>query len=319
MTAAPFSYLVASGPAATPVTRLAWGLGGVSVAVVVIIALLLAAAIWRRRAPPRNADSLEVAGPPGAGMIWIYGGLAVSIPVLAACTVWTLVVLGQVMHPPRPAVLTLQVTAHQWWWEARYLDPAGGQAFTTANEIHIPAGQPVRIELTSPDVIHSFWVPRLGGKMDVIPGVRNVTWIQADQPGVYRGECGEYCGLQHARMAFVVFADTADDYARWRAAQLVPAILPTAAEPARGEQLFLSRCAACHTIAGTPAGGLAGPDLSHLATRTTLAAGLIPNDPAHLLAWIRDPQAIKPGVLMPRVPMPDADREALVVYLRSLK
>lgn len=319
MTAAPFSYLTASGPAATPVMRLAWGLSGVSVAVVVIVGLVLAAAIWRRRTPLRDAAALEVAGPPGAGLIWIYGGLAISIPVLAACTVWTLMVLGQVMHPPRPAVLTLQITAHQWWWEARYLDPAGGQAFTTANEIHVPVGQPVRIELTSPDVIHSFWVPRLGGKMDVIPGVRNVTWIQADRPGVYRGECGEYCGLQHARMAFFVIADAADDYARWRAGQLVPAVLPAVGEPTRGERLFLSRCAACHTIAGTPAGGLAGPDLSHLATRTTLAAGLIPNDPAHLIAWIRNPQAIKPGVLMPRVPMTEADRDALVVYLRSLK
>lgn len=317
MTDAPLSYLTSAGPAAAPVTRLAWGLGAVSVATVVIIGLLLAAAIWRRRAAPSAPGALSVSGPPGTGMVWIYAGLAVSIPVLAACTVWVLVVLAQVLHPARPPVLTLQVTAHQWWWEVRYLDPAGGEAFVTANEIHIPAGQPVRVELTSQDVIHSFWVPRLGGKMDVIPGVKNVTWIQADQPGVFRGVCGEFCGLQHARMAFIVVADAPGAFDRWRAGQLAGPAPPPPGELVRGEAVFLSRCAACHTIAGTPAGGVAGPDLSHLATRTSLGAGLIPNDAPHLMAWIADPQAIKPGVLMPKVPLGETDREALVAYLRS--
>lgn len=318
MTTSPFSYLTAAGPAAAPVTRLAWGLGAVSVATVVIIALLLAAGIWRRRASLADGHALAVTGPPGTGMAWIYGGLAVSIPVLAACTVWVLLVLAQVMHPARAPVLTLQVTAHQWWWEVRYLDPAGGETFVTANEIHIPAGQPVRVELTSQDVIHSFWVPRLGGKMDVIPGVKNVTWIEADRPGSYQGECGEFCGLQHARMNFIVIADAPGGFAHWRAGQLASPSTLSPDDRLRGEGVFLSRCGSCHTIAGTPAGGLDGPDLSHLATRTSLAAGLIPNDPGHLLAWIEDPQAIKPGARMPQVPMSRADREALVVYLRSL-
>ena len=318
MSAPPLSYLASDGPAAAPVTRLAWGLGAVAVATVIVIGLLLALAIWRRRGPPAQPGDLAVSGPPGTGMVWIYGGLAVSIPILAACTVWTLVVLAEVMHPARPPVLTLQVTAHQWWWEVRYLDPAGGEAFVTANEIHIPAGQPVRIELTSQDVIHSFWVPRLGGKMDVIPGVQNVTWIQADKPGVFRGECGEFCGLQHARMAFIVFADSPEAFAGWRAGQMASSEPLPPGERSRGEMVFLSRCAGCHTIAGTDAGGIAGPDLSHLASRTSLAAGLIPNDPAHLTAWIADPQAVKPGVLKPKVPLAETDREALVTYLRSL-
>ena len=183
MTPTPLSYLSSAGPAAAPLTQLAWGLGGISVAVTVIVTITLVWGIWRRRAAPADASALEPAGSPGAGMAWIYVGLGISVPVLAACTVWTLFVLGEVMHPASKPQLTLQVTAHQWWWEVRYLDPVAGRVFTTANEIHIPTGVPVRVVLSSPDVIHSFWVPKLAGKMDVIPGVTNVTWIQAATPG----------------------------------------------------------------------------------------------------------------------------------------
>lgn len=317
MTAAPLSYLQAAGPAAAPLTRLAWGLGAVSVVVVLVIGLALAGAIWRRRPPAADPGALEAVGRPGRGLGWIYVGLAISVPVLAVCTVWVVVVLAQVLHPARPATLTVQVTAHQWWWEVRYPDAAGGRTFTTANEIHIPAGQPVRVELLSPDVIHSFWVPRLAGKMDVIPGVRNVTWMQAAAPGRYRGQCAEYCGLQHARMAFEVVADAPADFAAWRARQLSPPA--PAAEAAAGAAVFEARCAACHTIAGTPAGGIVGPDLSHLAGRATLAAGLMPNDARHLAAWIADPQAVKPGVLMPRTGLSAGQLAEVVAYLQSLK
>jgi cytochrome c oxidase subunit 2 len=317
MTPPPLSYLDSAGPAAAPLTHLAWGLGGVSLAVVVIIALCLAGAIWRRRPPVEDARTLVGGGRPGAGLMWIYVGLGISVPVLAACTIWILVVLGEVMHPASAPKLTLQVAAHQWWWEVRYLDP-GGEAFTTANEIHIPVGQPVRVELTSADVIHSFWVPKLAGKMDVIPGVKNVTWIQAAAPGRYRGQCGEYCGLQHARMAFFVVADSPQDFTLWRARQLSAPAAPAAGSIAAGAAIFANPCAACHTVAGTQAGGAVGPDLSHLAGRETLAAGVIPNDAAHLDAWIKDPQAIKPGALMPKVPLSASERAELVAYLQSL-
>jgi cytochrome c oxidase subunit 2 len=199
----------------------------------------------------------------------------------------------------------------------RYLDPAGAETFTTANEIHIPVGQPVRVELTSPDVIHSFWVPRLAGKMDAIPGVKTVTWIEAAAPGRYRGQCAEYCGLQHARMAFYVVADAPPDFLRWRARQLGAPGAPEG-NTAQGARLFTGHCASCHTIAGTSAGGIVGPDLSHLASRQTLAAGLIPNDVGHLSAWIDDPQAIKPGVLMPKASLTGAERARIVSYLESL-
>lgn len=318
MSPAPLSYLDAAGPAARPLTQLAWGLGGISVAVVVVMAIALAAAIWRRRPPSAGPDALERIGHPGAGLGWIYGGLAVSVPILAACTVWVLVVLGQVMHPARPPGLTLQITAHRWWWEARYLDSSGGPAFTTANEIHVPVGAPVQIELSSADVIHSFWVPKLAGKMDVIPGVKNVTWVQADRAGRYRGQCAEYCGLQHAGMAFQVIAETPVEFAAWRARQLAEAAAAVEPLAAAGGVLFQARCAGCHTVAGTPAGGIVGPDLTHVASRATLAAGQIPNDAVHLTAWVANPQAIKPGVLMPAVPLAPAQRAAVVRYLQSL-
>jgi cytochrome c oxidase subunit 2 len=190
--------------------------------------------------------------------------------------------------------------------------------FTTANEIHIPTGVPVRVILASPDVIHSFWVPKLAGKMDVIPGVTNVTWIQAATPGRYRGQCAEFCGLQHAHMAFFVKADSPADFNAWRDGQLARPPAPANAEIAQGWTLFAARCASCHTVSGTPAGGIVGPELSHLATRATLAAGTIPNDAAHLSTWIADPAAIKPGVLMPKVPMTPAQRAQIVAYLQSL-
>ena len=319
MSSRPLSYLSSSGPASAPLTHLAWGLGGLSVAVCVIVAIALVWAIARRRAPPADDDKgLEAPASPGAGLEWIYVGLSVSVVVLAACTVWTLFVLGEVMHPATPPRLTLQVTAHQWWWEVRYLDPVAGRIFTTANEIHIPTGQPVRVILSSPDVIHSFWVPKLAGKMDVIPGMTNVTWMQASTPGRYRGQCAEFCGLQHARMAFFVTAETPSAFAAWRDGQLAAPTTPTRPDIVRGSTLFAARCASCHTVSRAAAGGLVGPDLSHLASRATLAAGTIPNDAEHLQAWIADPSAIKPGVLMPKVTLSAAERTQVVAYLQSL-
>ncbi|MGA0600838.1 cytochrome c oxidase subunit II [Caulobacter sp. KR2-114] len=319
MTGSPLSYLSSAGPAAKPLTQLAWGLGGISIAVTVIVTLALVAGIWRRRPPaPAGAFALEPGASPNAGLAWIYVGLGLSVPVLAACTVWTLFVLGQVMHPASKPQLTLEVTAHQWWWEVRYMDPVAGRVFTTANEIHIPTGQPVRVVLSSPDVIHSFWVPKLAGKMDVIPGVTNVTWIQASAPGRYRGQCAEFCGLQHARMAFFVTAESPAEFNAWRDRQLAPPAAPTDATVAQGSELFAAHCASCHTVSGTPAGAIVGPDLSHIAGRATLAAGTIPNDAAHLSAWISDPDAIKPGVLMPKAPLSAADRAKVVAYLQSL-
>jgi cytochrome c oxidase subunit 2 len=319
MMGAPLSYLQSNGAASAPLTALAWGLGLIAVLVIVVITVILIAALYRTRTPEvQDANGHYRVRRSGSGLSWIYIGLGVTIPILAICTVWTLAVLARVSSPPAPPPLTIQVTAHRWWWEVRYLDADPSQVFTTANEIHVPAGEAVRVLVSSTDVIHSFWVPRLAGKIDVVPGITNVTWLQADAPGRFRGQCGEFCGLQHARMGMEVVAETPANFAQWRAGQLTAPVSASAPVERAGD-VFVSRCGACHTVRGTAAGGIVGPDLSHFASRSTIAAGTLPNDPGDLTAWIRDPQAFKPGVLMPQVPMSVSERGAVVAYLESVK
>ncbi|MDQ6679797.1 MAG: cytochrome c oxidase subunit II [Pseudomonadota bacterium] len=312
----PMAYLRTFGPAGDPATRLGWGLGIVSIIVVLVITVLLLAALMRRRARAEDPRDLAVRSDEG-GMSWLYVGVGVSTVVLIACAVWTMFTVAAVAMPARTD-LTLQVTAAQWWWSVRYESSEPDRVFTTANEIHIPVGRPVRIELKSQDVIHSFWIPHLGGKMDVIPGQTNVTWLQADAPGVYRGQCGEYCGAQHAHMAMYVIADAPRDYATWVGDQLRDAAVP-ASEPVRlGEHAFLAHCAACHAVRGTAAGGILGPDLTHLMSRRTIAAGLLPNTPGNLAAWIADSQALKPGSRMPALALSGSDLNAVMTYLQTL-
>jgi cytochrome c oxidase subunit II len=315
----PMSYLHSFGPAGYPVTRLGWGLGLVACAVVVIIAGLLLGAIFRsRRAAAKPASALAVHRD-GGGMAWIYIGVGLSIVVLAVCMVWTLVVIAAVAQPRTAPGLTVRVTASQWWWALRYDNPEAARTFTTANEIHIPVGQPVRFELDSADVIHSFWIPKLGGKTDVIPGQTNITWLQADQPGVYRGQCAVFCGAEHARMALIVVAQTPKDFNAWQARQLTDPPLPGTTLARTGEQVFQSHCAACHTVRGTPAGGHVGPDLSHLMSRQTLAAGALPNSVGNLAGWIMNPQTIKPGSRMPDQILSSGQLAAVVTYLQTLQ
>jgi cytochrome c oxidase subunit 2 len=311
------SYLHTHGPAGDPATRLGWGLGIVSIVVVLVIAVLLLAAVCRRRARADDPRALAVRSEEG-GMSWLYVGVGVSSVVLVGCAVWTLFTVAAVAMPAHTD-LTLRVTAAQWWWSVRYESRDPDRIFTTANEIHIPVGRPVRIELSSQDVIHSFWIPRLGGKMDVIPGQTNVTWLQADQPGTYRGQCGEYCGAQHAHMAMYVIADSPQDYATWVRDQLRDAAAPASESARLGEQAFSAHCAACHAVRGTEAGGILGPDLTHLMSRTTLAAGLLPNTPGNLAAWIADSQALKPGSRMPALTLSGRDLSSIVTYLQALR
>jgi cytochrome c oxidase subunit 2 len=216
--------------------------------------------------------------------------------------------------------LSLRVTGKQWWWAVEYQARDPSQRFTTANELHVPAGRRVRIELESPDVIHSLWIPRLDGKLDLVPGRHNVMWLTPRTPGTYRGQCAEFCGLQHAKMALDVQVQAPADFERWRRAQLQPAPAPSNLLAQRGRQLFESGpCAMCHAITGTSAASHAGPDLTHLASRRTLAAGSLPMRRDALRAWIADPQAAKPGTNMPKVPLDDAQLDALVAYLETLK
>jgi cytochrome c oxidase subunit 2 len=314
--ASPLGYLAGSGHDAIEISRLIALFGGVSIAVVVLVALLLLGGLFRRREPdPAHGRPQRDEG----GMAWIYVGVAATVVVLAVCMFYNLKTIAAVASPPDDAALTVEITAHQWWWQVRYQDREPQKVFYTANEIHVPVGEKVRFLLSSADVIHSFWVPKLAGKMDVIPGQTNVTWLEAEAPGVYRGECAVFCGAEHARMEFRVVAQEPKDFQAWAAHQLQPAPPPGDAEIQAGRLTFESRCAACHTLRGSSAAGFAAPDLTHLMDRSTLAAGALPNDAEHLAEWIRDPQKYKPGTNMPQVPLSEADLAAVVAYLRTAR
>jgi cytochrome c oxidase subunit II len=253
-----------------------------------------------------------------------------AVRAVAAATVGSLVVLfvflllnfraGQALTMPPDGAVHVKVRGHQWWWEVVYPAATPSDQVTTANELHVPAGRPVVVELTSADVIHSFWPPSLVGKRDLIPGDVATIWFQADTPGVYRGQCAEFCGHQHAKMGFLVIAEPPADFEGWLRRQRNSSATPADSVAARGQEVFLAtQCALCHTIRPTPAGSRVGPDLTHLAGRRTIAAGSLPNDPASLARWIADPQGVKPGAFMPATPLEQADLDALVAYLGTLE
>jgi cytochrome c oxidase subunit 2 len=270
---------------------------------------------WLRRNRPDLPFGL---GERAAVAIVVVLGVAVPIAVLSTLFVWSDVYVIRKTQPARASStsLTVQVVGHQWFWELRY----PGTKAVTANELHIPARTRVNVVGTTADVIHSFWVPELNRKIDLIPGRRNRVLLEADRPGVFRGQCAEFCGLQHAHMALRVFAEPKKRFRAWLQNAARPARRPGGSLERRGEQLFLSAaCSGCHEIRGTPADGRVGPDLTHLATRTSLAAVTIPNERAALAEWIRDPQHVKPGNKMPGLALSDADVRALVAYLESLR
>jgi cytochrome c oxidase subunit 2 len=292
-----------AGVKAAPVVALTWGVLVISIVVIVIITALLAGAIWRKRPVAASGDLMPDAG----GTSWLWIGVSASALALLVTVAWTVKVLADIASPPAPPAVTIEITGRQFWWQAQYVDVARG--FTTANEIHIPVGVPVRLKLAGGDVIHSFWVPALAGKMDAIPGQVNETWIEAARPGIYMGQCTEYCGVQHSQMLLRVIAEQPAQFQAWWAQQLAPA--PDAAA-------FNDHCGNCHAVRGTGAKGSFGPDLSHLMERHTLASGVLPNDDATLAHWIADPQGIKPGNLMPKVALSDSERTNIQAYLKAL-
>ena len=310
------AYLSTYGPRADPATALTWGLTVISLAVIVIITALVAIGILVKRGRAL-ADGAEPppaeAGP--SGLAWIYVGLALTSVALVVSLVWTVQVLAEINSPAgRPAV-TIEVTGHQWWWEVRYLSDQPAQTFVTANEIHIPVGRPVLVKLMAADVIHSFWIPALTGKTDTVPGRTNIAWLQADRAGVYRGQCTEYCGEQHAHMALYVVADPSPAFEVWRQGQIRAAADPASA----GEAVFQARCSACHAVRGTAAGGGVGPDLTHLMSRRTIASGTLPNDRATMAGWISNPQALKPGSSMPATNLTGPELNAVSAYVETLQ
>jgi len=320
MNGAPLGYLEAAGPRAQTILPLTWFTLIVSIAVCVIIGVLLYVAMHRSTA---NGGRVETRSVPiargGNGLRWISVGVAVSAVPLVIALVWTLLTLSAVAGPPPHPALILEVTGHQWWWEVRYDADRPSDTFTTANEIHIPVGVPVLVRLHGGDVIHSFWVPKLTGKTDTIPGQTNVSWLQADQPGVYRGQCGEFCGFQHAHMAFDVIAEPPADFARWQAGQRQGAPAPARPEEVRGLALVEYRCGLCHQVRGTDAGAVSGPDLTHLMSRRMLAAGTLANNPGNLVGWMQDPQGIKPGTQMPEQYLSSRQLSDVLAYLETLK
>lgn len=318
----PMYYLETFGSPGHEIAGLAWGLLWLSIGVVVIIAVLVVAgvALRARRVGDMRADEWAVARSHDArAMRWIYAGLLATVAALAYFTVWTFNTMAAIRAPGEEPALTIAITGHQWWWEVTYLSDDPSRIFETANEIHIPVGQPVKFVLASADVIHSFWVPTLGGKTDLIPGQQNIAWMRADAPGVYRGQCTEYCGKQHAHMALRLFADPPDDFRRWWDAQLEPAAAPADETARAGAELFRLHCGACHAVRGMAAGGGMGPDLSHLMDRTTLASAMVPNTSGHLAGWIANPDGLKPGVKMPRTDLSGPELDAIRVFLLTLE
>lgn len=322
----PMGYLSASGARAYPIKNLTWGVLLISLAVIAITIILLLGGLirgwWSHSAPA--PDGRQMVGPSPGGLSWIAIGVGFTTVTLFAVSIWTVVTLASVskMHGDlpgaKPADFELEVIGHQWWWEVKYNSETVSRRFTTANEIHIPVGRPVRVKLRGVDVIHSFWIPALGGKTDVIPGQINETWLEASQPGRYRGQCTEFCGNQHAKMALFVIADPPERFSKWWDNQLkgVPAAISEA--ESAGQTTFVRNCGVCHTLRGTSAHGVLGPDLSHLMTRGTIAAGVLPNDPGHLSAWISDPQSFKSGTLMPRLDISGSDLNRIRNFLEHL-
>ena len=241
----------------------------------------------------------------------------VTLVALLVASVWTGRTVGSLQAS---SAITIAITGHQWWWEVEYEDAVPSRRVVTANELHIPTNRPVVLKVTSRDVIHSFWVPNLQGKRDLIPGYTTAIWLQADRSGVFRGQCAEFCGMQHAHMALDVVAESDQDFEAWLDAMRQPGRDPAESTPRRGRDIFMqTRCAGCHAVRGTDAAAQIAPDLTHIATRSTLGAGTLPNTPENLAAWIRDPQRVKPGNQMPPNPLTDDDLQALVAYLETLR
>lgn len=319
---APLNYFLhAAGPAALPTLWLGWIFAGICAGVCLIIAVLVTAAILRRRPMPLAAE-LGALAATGGGTTWIYVGVGVSTVVLVAMLVYALMTLENVARPHASPSLTITVTAYDWWWKISYADAADPtQRFVTANEIHIPVGEPIKLNLESADVIHAFWVPVLAGKMQTIPGQTNEQWIQADRPGVFRGQCSQFCGAQHAHMALEVIAQSRTDFATWSAQQAQPHLQPSTASLSisAGQKLFDERCAGCHAIRGSPAQGAQAPDLTHLNTRRLIAAGMLANTAANQLDWVTHAQQIKPESMMPSMILSREEAADLSAFLATLR
>jgi cytochrome c oxidase subunit 2 len=298
---------------ADDITTLWWGMLAAAGVVFAGVLFLIGLSILRRR-----REGFPVLGTDERKITVLVVAFGILIPVLSLSVLFFIADIGVVKATDAPTKgqtrMTIDVVGRQWFWEARY----PGSGAVTANEIHIPARTPVKVVLTSPDVIHSFWVPELNKKVDAIPGHRNDLLLYADKPGVYRGQCAEFCGLQHAKMAMAIYADSPQRFSAWLRDEAKP--IAASAQQSPGFQAFTQNdCGSCHALRGTSARGNIGPDLTHLMTRKTLGALTIPNTRNNLTAWVRNPQQFKPGNKMPDLDIPSAQFTQLMTFLRSLE
>jgi cytochrome c oxidase subunit 2 len=276
-------------------------------AIFVVVAALIVYTIWRFRRKPGDDAKQEPPQVYGSNQIEVAWTVIPILIVFVLIGVSARVIAGVQNASPPPAMLKVTLIGHQWWWEVRYPD----YGIVTANEIHVPAASATYLELQSADVIHSFWVPQLAGKTDLIPNRNNYAWIDPREPGIYWGNCAEYCGTQHANMLLRVVAQEPGDFKQWTAEQQKAAV---------GNAVFQSlSCVSCHAVKGTAAAGKFGPDLTHLMSRQTLAAGAIANTPENLRKWVKNPQTAKPGCLMPSLQLTDEQLGQVVSYLQTLK
>jgi cytochrome c oxidase subunit 2 len=314
------SPLAPAGEQASSIASLFWLMIAVGGFMYLLVLAFLGGTLWRshRRRDFASPPDLDLADRGLTRTLMIWAVLVV--------TGLTLLITGSFLADrsialarARPA-LAVRVTGHQWWWRIQYLDPATGAWIETANELHLAVGRTTRVTLGSADVVHSFWVPNIAQKLDVVPGLQNVIDLTPTRTGWFRGQCAEFCGAQHAHMAFDVKVDTAAEFDHWLAAQARPASPPSDAIAARGMQVVTTgTCAMCHVVRGTSAIGKPGPDLTHIRSRRSIAAGTLPMSRGALQGWIVQPQAVKPGTMMPSIPLSPADADAASRYLAGLR
>ncbi|WP_332674552.1 cytochrome c oxidase subunit II [Aromatoleum sp.] len=301
------SALAPRGPEAAAIAEITWVLVAAGAVIFAIVLVIAALALFRPHAWL------------GSTRLIVAGGIVFPVVVLSALLVYALLAAPR-QAAAGPADVVVEVVGHQWWWEVNYLDDSGAPDFTTANEIHIPVGREVELRLHSADVLHSFWVPALAGKLDLIPGKDNRLRLAADQAGTFRGQCAEYCGGPHAQMALFVVAEDPARFDAWRTAQREPQRGIADPQATEGRQLFLAHCGSCHTLRGTVAEGKLGPDLTHFGSRIALGAGIRPNHTGALAGWIAGNQRMKPGNLMPEIRDLDGDElRTLSDWLGTLK
>lgn len=305
------STLDPAGRGAEQIASLFWWMSGGMLAVWLLVVLVTLYATYRSSAPASMVTARRLV---------VVGGVVVPAILLTVLLTFGLALIPPLLAPPPPGSLTIAITGEQWWWRVRYVAPDGSPV-DLANELHVAVGEPVDLRLESTDVIHSLWIPALAGKMDMIPGRTTRLTLEPTRAGVFDGLCAEYCGASHAFMAFPVVVSEPAELRRWIAGQAAPAVPPADAAAKHGEDVFLATgCGACHTVRGTSAKGIVGPDLTHVGSRRTIGAGRLPNEVDALRHWLARPDHLKPGVTMPRFNMlPEDDLRAIVTYLRGLQ